>query len=82
MDPILVLLSAGGGRTQAIGILTGAALFSALGCARPALKATACITVDFPDPQKDLTSRSHGTMGKLYKGYIGVIMGLYRGSNF
>ena len=35
-----------------------------------------------PDPQKDGKIRSPRTRGELYKAYIGVIMGLYRGSNF
>ena len=36
----------------------------------------------YPDPQKDLKIRSPRIMGELYKDHIGVIMGLYRGSNF
>ena len=33
-------------------------------------------------PQKDLEIRSLEPYGKLYKDYIGVIKGLYRGSTF
>ena len=33
-----------------------------------------------PDPQRDLKIRSPRT--KVYKDYIGVVMGLYRGYNF
>ena len=34
------------------------------------------------DFQKDLKLRSPRTIGEIYKDYIGVVMGLYRGSNF
>ena len=40
-------------------------------------------SANVPDPQKDLKIRSNRTIGgKSYKDYTGVIMGLYRGSNF
>ena len=35
----------------------------------------------YPDPQRDLKIRSPRTIWELYKDYIGVLMGLYRGSN-
>ena len=34
------------------------------------------------DPQKDLKVDPLEPYGRLYKDYIGVTMGLYRGSNF
>ena len=36
----------------------------------------------YPDPQRDLKIRSPRTIWECFKDYIGVIMGLYRGSNF
>ena len=35
-----------------------------------------------PDPRRDLKLDPLEPCGKLYKDYIGIIMGLYRGSNF
>ena len=41
-----------------------------------------CWLPTFPDPQRDLKNGSLEPYGKIYKDYIGVRMGLHRGSNF